>query len=53
MTLYLTGAKSTNSWLTMKEDLQRAFPLDILMVPSLKLSFMANGHNPTDVGLAP
>jgi hypothetical protein len=32
--------------------LQRAFPLDILMVPLPKLSFVANGNNPTGVGLA-
>jgi hypothetical protein len=30
-----------------------AFPLDVPMVPSLKLSFVANGNHPTDVGLAP
>jgi hypothetical protein len=34
-------------------DLQYAFPLDVTMVYSLKLSFVANGNNPTDVGLAP
>jgi hypothetical protein len=32
--------------------LQHAFPLDVLMVTSLKLSFVANGNNPTGVGLA-
>jgi hypothetical protein len=32
--------------------LQCAFPLDILMVPSPKLSFIANGNNPSDIALA-
>jgi hypothetical protein len=36
-----------------KVELQRAFPIDVLMVPSLKLSFVANGNNPTGVGLTP
>jgi hypothetical protein len=31
--------------------LQRAFPLDILMVYSLKLSFIDNSSNPTGIGL--
>jgi hypothetical protein len=31
--------------------LQRAFPLDVLMVTSLKLSFIANGDNSTSVSL--
>jgi hypothetical protein len=52
-TLYLVGAKNTDSWHARKGDLQRAFPLDVLMVPSPKLSFVANGNNPTSVGLAP
>jgi hypothetical protein len=52
-TLYLVGAKNTDSWHARKGDLQRAFPLDVLMVPSPKLSFVANGNNPTGVGLAP
>jgi hypothetical protein len=47
----LTGEKNTDSWRTRKGDLQRAFPLDVLMVPSPKLSFVANGNNQTDVGL--
>jgi hypothetical protein len=32
-TLYLAGAKNTNSWHARKGDLQRAFPLDVLMAP--------------------
>jgi hypothetical protein len=33
-TLYLTGAKNTDSWRARKGDLQHAFPLNVLMVPS-------------------
>jgi hypothetical protein len=32
--LYLVGAKNINSWRTRKGDLERAFSLDILMIPS-------------------
>jgi hypothetical protein len=45
--------KNTDSWHARKGYLQRAFPLDDLMVPTPKLSFIANNNNPTDVGLAP
>jgi hypothetical protein len=34
-TLYLAIAKNTDSWLARKGDLQRAFPLDVLMVHSM------------------
>jgi hypothetical protein len=34
ITPYLIGAKNTNSWHARKGHLQRAFPLDVLMVPS-------------------
>jgi hypothetical protein len=33
-TLYFAGAENTDSWHAKKGDLQCAFPLDILMVPS-------------------
>jgi hypothetical protein len=33
-TLYLANAKNTDSWHTRRGDLQRAFPLDVPMVPS-------------------
>jgi hypothetical protein len=33
-TLFLAGAKNTDSWCARKRDLQRAFPLDVSMVPS-------------------
>jgi hypothetical protein len=52
-TLYLAGAKNTDSWRVEKGDLQRVFSLDVPMVPSPKLSFVANGNNPTGVSLAP
>jgi hypothetical protein len=45
--------KNTNSWHARKGDLQRAFSLDIPMVISSKLSFIANGNNLTSVGLTP
>jgi hypothetical protein len=40
----LASAKNTNSWLTSKGDLHRAFPLDILMVPSSVLAIAANSE---------
>jgi hypothetical protein len=52
-TLYLTGAKNTDSWHARKGDLQSTFPLDVPMVTSPKLSFIANTNNPTGDGLAP
>jgi hypothetical protein len=36
-TLYLASAKNIDSWCARLGDLQRAFPLDILMVPSSAL----------------
>jgi hypothetical protein len=35
--MYLKGAKNTDSWRARKGDLQRAFPLDVPMVPSSTL----------------
>jgi hypothetical protein len=46
-TLYLTGAKNTNSWCARKGDLQRAFPLDIPMVPSSVIVVAADGEHLT------
>jgi hypothetical protein len=43
-TLYLVGAKNTDSWHARKGDLQRAFPLDVLMVPTSALTIVANGE---------
>jgi hypothetical protein len=45
--------KNTDNWRARKGDLQRAFPLDILMIYSPKLSFIANGTNPTGAILTP
>jgi hypothetical protein len=52
LTILFLCIENTDSWHDRKWDLQRAFPLDIPMVPSPKLSFVANGNNPTGVGLA-
>jgi hypothetical protein len=52
-TLYLAGAKNTDSWHARMGDLQRTFPLDVPMVASPRLSFITNDNNPTDIGLAP
>jgi hypothetical protein len=43
-TLNLAGAKNTNSWRARNGDLHRAFPLDILVVPSSALTVAANGE---------
>jgi hypothetical protein len=51
-TIYLAGAKNTDSWHTMMGDLQCAFSQAVSMIPP-KLSFITNSNNPTDVGLAP
>jgi hypothetical protein len=48
----ITGAENTVSWRARKRDLQRTFPLDVLMVTSPKLSFVASGSNPTGISLA-
>jgi hypothetical protein len=51
-TMYLAGAKNTDSWHTWKGDLQHAFPLDVMMVSSPKLSFIPHGNHLTSVSLA-
>jgi hypothetical protein len=33
-TLYLAGVENNDDWHARKRDLQRAFPLDLLMVPT-------------------
>jgi hypothetical protein len=43
-TLYLAGAKNINSWRARKEDLQRAFPRNVPMVPSFAIDVAANGE---------
>jgi hypothetical protein len=42
-TLYLAGAKNTDSWHARKRDLQRATPLDVAMVPSSSIAVTADG----------
>jgi hypothetical protein len=51
-TLYLTGAKNTNSWCGKKEDLQRAFSLDVPMVPSSAITVAADGKHLTCGGFS-
>jgi hypothetical protein len=41
-TLYLASAKNIDSWQAKKEDLQRAFPLDVPMVPSPSIAVAAD-----------
>jgi hypothetical protein len=43
-TLYLADEKSTYSWRAKKGHLQRAFPLDVPMVPSSVLTVAAGGE---------
>jgi hypothetical protein len=43
-TLYLAGAKNTFIWPARKGDLQCAFPLDILMVPSSMITITTDGE---------
>jgi hypothetical protein len=45
VTLYLTGAKNTDSWHIIKRDLQRAFSLDVSMVPSSTLTIATNDEH--------
>jgi hypothetical protein len=51
-TLYLTGAKKHRQLGRQEGGLHRAFPLDVPMILSPKLSFITNDNNPTSVGLA-
>jgi hypothetical protein len=41
--LYLASIKNTDSWHARKGDLQRAFPLEVLMVPSSALTVSTDG----------
>jgi hypothetical protein len=43
-TLYLAGAKNTYSWHARKGDLQHAFSLNVLMVPSSVIAIVADGE---------
>jgi hypothetical protein len=51
-TLYLASAKNTDSWHTRKGDLQRAFPLDVPMVPSSTPTVSADGERLTCGGFS-
>jgi hypothetical protein len=51
-TMYLANAKNTDSWHAGKGDLQRAFPLDVLMVPSYVITIAADGEHLTSGGLS-
>jgi hypothetical protein len=48
----LVGAKNTDSWHTRKKDLQCAFPLDVLMVPSSVIAVVADGEHLTCGGFS-
>jgi hypothetical protein len=41
----LDSAKNTNKWCARKGDLQRAFPLDFLMVPSSTITVAVDGEH--------
>jgi hypothetical protein len=43
-TLYFADAKNTNSWHARKGPLQRAFPLDVLIVHSSALTISTDGE---------
>jgi hypothetical protein len=43
-TLYLDGAKNTDSWCIRKRDLQHAFPLDVSMVHSSAFAISVDGE---------
>jgi hypothetical protein len=43
-TLYLAGAKNSNTWLARKGELQHAFPIDVPMLPPSMLTIAADGE---------
>jgi hypothetical protein len=51
-TIYLAGAKNTDSWHARKGDFQCAFPLYVLMVPLSALTVAANGDHLTCGGFS-
>jgi hypothetical protein len=51
-TLYLAGAKNTDCWLARNGDLQRAFPLDVPMVPLSAIIIAADGEHLTCGGFS-
>jgi hypothetical protein len=48
----LAGAKNTDSWRAMKWDLQRAFPLDVLIIPSFVITITTDGERLTCGGFS-
>jgi hypothetical protein len=48
----LVGAKNTDSWCTRKGDSQRAFSLDVSMVPSSVITVVADGERLTCSGFS-
>jgi hypothetical protein len=51
-TLHLVGVENTDRWRTGKGDLQCAFPLGILMVPSSVIIVAADGEHLTCSGFS-
>jgi hypothetical protein len=49
----LADAKNIDIWHARKRDLQRAFPLDVTMVPSSMITITANGEHLTYGGFSP
>jgi hypothetical protein len=49
----LADAKNIDIWHARKRDLQRAFPLDVTMVPSSTITITANGEHLTCGGFSP
>jgi hypothetical protein len=50
--LYLASTKNTDIWCAMKGDLQRAFLLDVPMVPSSTIVIATNAEHPTCSGFS-
>jgi hypothetical protein len=48
----LAGAKNTDYWRAKKGDLHRAFPLDVLIVPSFVITVVADGERLTCGGFS-
>jgi hypothetical protein len=48
----LVGVENTDSWRTRKGNLQHAFHLDVLMVPSTMINVTANGEHLTCGGFS-
>jgi hypothetical protein len=51
-TLYLADAKNTDRWCAKKENLQHAFPLDVMVVPSSTIVIAADGECLTCCGFS-